>query len=136
MCARAPLVAQTRWHDRKHSAHAITDDVTIGETAKAAQFFRADGVILTGTSTAAPTGAAREVIAVCSAADRAPVCASVRACADPAHVAEARKAVPILVAVGSGIDPLNLPALWPLADVFIVGSASVVRAHTRTHSAP
>ena len=34
---------------KKHSAHAITQDVDIAETARAAQFFRTDGVILTGT---------------------------------------------------------------------------------------
>ena len=36
---------------KKHSAHSITSDVDICETAKAAEFFRADGVILTGSST-------------------------------------------------------------------------------------
>ncbi|ESO94998.1 hypothetical protein LOTGIDRAFT_188821 [Lottia gigantea] len=36
---------------KKHSAHAITDDVNIIETAKAAQFFLSDGVIVTGHST-------------------------------------------------------------------------------------
>jgi hypothetical protein len=33
---------------KKHSAHAVTQDVDIAETARAAQFFRADGVIVTG----------------------------------------------------------------------------------------
>ncbi|XP_076449636.1 uncharacterized protein F13E9.13, mitochondrial-like [Babylonia areolata] len=36
---------------KKHSAHAITADVDIVETAKAAQFFLADGVIVTGAAT-------------------------------------------------------------------------------------
>ena len=36
---------------KKHSAHSITSDVDICETAKAAEFFKADGVILTGSST-------------------------------------------------------------------------------------
>ena len=36
---------------KKHSAHAVTSDVDIVETAEAAKFFLADGVIVTGTST-------------------------------------------------------------------------------------
>lgn len=36
------------------SAHAITSDVSLGETAKAAQFFLADGVVLTGLATRDP----------------------------------------------------------------------------------
>lgn len=36
---------------KKHSAHAVTGDVDIVETAKAARFFRSDGVIVTGAST-------------------------------------------------------------------------------------
>ena len=33
---------------KKHSSHAITADVDVAETARAAEFFRADGVIVTG----------------------------------------------------------------------------------------
>ena len=33
---------------KKHSSHAVTTDVGVVDTARAAQFFRADGVILTG----------------------------------------------------------------------------------------
>ena len=36
---------------KKHSAHTITSDVSITEMAKAAEFFRSDGVIITGSST-------------------------------------------------------------------------------------
>ena len=36
---------------KKHSAHSITSDIDISEMAKAAEFFRADGIILTGMST-------------------------------------------------------------------------------------
>ena len=36
---------------KKHSSHAITGDVSIMETAMAAQFFFADGVVITGPST-------------------------------------------------------------------------------------
>ncbi|XP_018333850.1 uncharacterized protein F13E9.13, mitochondrial [Agrilus planipennis] len=36
---------------KKHSSHAITDDLTIIETAKAAEFFKSDGLIITGKET-------------------------------------------------------------------------------------
>jgi len=36
---------------KKHSAHSVTSDVSIVETAKAAKFFRSDGIIITGNST-------------------------------------------------------------------------------------
>ena len=36
---------------KKHSTHAITSDVDIADTAKAAEFFMSDGVIITGGST-------------------------------------------------------------------------------------
>jgi len=41
------------WADvkKKHSSHAITADVDIGETAAAAEFMRADAVIVTGAAT-------------------------------------------------------------------------------------
>lgn len=37
---------------KKHSAHAITDDVSLAETAHAAEFFLADGVVVSGAATA------------------------------------------------------------------------------------
>ncbi|XP_014609065.1 PREDICTED: uncharacterized protein F13E9.13, mitochondrial isoform X3 [Polistes canadensis] len=39
---------------KKHSSHAITSDISIAETVKAAEFFLADGVILTGSATGDP----------------------------------------------------------------------------------
>ncbi|XP_004526255.1 uncharacterized protein F13E9.13, mitochondrial [Ceratitis capitata] len=36
---------------KKHSSHAITNDVTLLETAKAAEFFLTDGIVITGKST-------------------------------------------------------------------------------------
>jgi predicted TIM-barrel enzyme len=33
---------------KKHSAHAVTSDISIAETAVAAAFFDVDGVIVTG----------------------------------------------------------------------------------------
>lgn len=38
-----------------YSSHAITSDVSLEETAEAAEFFLADGVVLTGKSTGNPT---------------------------------------------------------------------------------
>lgn len=36
------------------SAHALTADVSVAETAAAAELFLADGVVLTGTATGLP----------------------------------------------------------------------------------
>ncbi len=80
---------------KKHSAHALTADVDLVETARAAEFFLADGVIVTGPVTA-------------------------RA-ADTAEVEAVAAAVGIPTLVGSGVTPANLDA-YPLADGFIVGS--------------
>jgi membrane complex biogenesis BtpA family protein len=80
---------------KKHAAHSLTADVSLAETAAAAAFFLADGVIVTGTS----TGAA----------------------ADPAEVhAAAAGALPVLV--GSGITAQNL-GQYHSAQALIVGSA-------------
>jgi len=80
---------------KKHSAHALTADVDIVETARAAEFFLADGIIVTGPVTA-------------------------RA-ADTAEVEAVAAAVSIPTFVGSGLTPANLAA-YPLADGLIVGS--------------
>lgn len=80
---------------KKHSAHAITADVDIIETAKAAEFFQADGVIVSGIS----TGHA----------------------ADPKEVRDVSRAVKIPTLIGSGITPENIHDY--AADAFIVGSS-------------
>ncbi len=80
---------------KKHSAHAVTADVDIVETAHAAEFFLADGVIVTG----AATGQA----------------------ADAAEVRSVAAAVGIPVLVGSGVSAENIAA-YADADAFIVGS--------------
>ena len=80
---------------KKHSAHAITGDVDIAETAKAAEFFLADGVIVTGVATGQATDA-DEVNAV-------------------------GRAVTIPTLVGSGVTPDNL-GRYPGAQGLIVGS--------------
>jgi hypothetical protein len=81
---------------KKHSAHAITADVDIAETAKAAEFFQADGVIVSGVATG-------------SAAD-----------AEEVRAVSAAVAIPTLI--GSGITPENIGD-YAAADAFIVGSS-------------
>lgn len=81
---------------KKHSAHAISADVSLADTAHAAEFFGADGIIITGTATGRP--------------------------ARPEDLQEVRSATHLPVLVGSGIDPENLPRQWDHADGFIVGS--------------
>jgi len=51
---------------KKHSAHSITADVSLAETAKAAEFFLADGLIVTGSSTGDPAKPADLNCKLCS----------------------------------------------------------------------
>jgi len=81
---------------KKHSAHAITADLDVVETAEAAEFFLADGVIVTGTATGRPT--------------------------DPAEVRAVAEAVSIPTLVGSGVTADNVEA-YAAADALIVGSS-------------
>jgi uncharacterized protein len=81
---------------KKHSAHAITADVSLAETAKAAEDFLADGVIVTGAATGEP--------------------------ASPDEVREVAGAVRLPVFVGSGMTPANFPR-FSAAHGFIVGSS-------------
>jgi membrane complex biogenesis BtpA family protein len=81
---------------KKHASHAITADVPLVETARAAEFFLADGVVVTGDA----TGRA----------------------ADPAEVAAVVGATTLPVFVGSGLAPANLPE-FAAAHGFIVGSS-------------
>ena len=81
---------------KKHSAHSVTADVSIEETARAAGFFRADGVIVTGGSTGDP--------------------------ADTRELEQVREAVPSLpVLVGSGVTADNLLS-YHRATACIIGS--------------
>src|SRR5580765_786166 len=80
---------------KKHSAHAMTADVSLVETAKAAEFFLVDGVIVSGVATGEPTDAG-EVRAVAAAVG-----------------------VPVLV--GSGVTSRNIRD-YDAADALIVGS--------------
>ncbi len=81
---------------KKHSSHSITSDVDIVETAKAAEFFLSDGVILTGTSTGKET--------------------------DIDELKKVRDVVNIPVLIGSGLTADNIEKYFPVADAFIIGS--------------
>jgi len=81
---------------KKHSAHAITADVPIADMAKAAEFFLADGVIVTGS------------------------CTGIAAC--KIELASVNKAAKCPILIGSGLTSGNLEEYWELADGFIVGS--------------
>src|SRR5258708_5976894 len=81
---------------KKHSAHAITADVDIVETAKAAEFFQANGVIVSGVSTGRP--------------------------ADASEVEAVSSAVSIPTLIGSGITPEHIGS-YSSAAAFIVGSS-------------
>jgi membrane complex biogenesis BtpA family protein len=86
------------WTDvkKKHSSHAITADVDIGETAHAVEFMRGDAVIVTGIATGdAPQSA--DVLAV-------------------------KKQTRLPVYLGSGVTAANLKSFFAAADGFIVGS--------------
>jgi hypothetical protein len=91
--ARVAILADVK---KKHSAHAITADVSLAEAAHAAEFFGADGVIVTGPATGRPT-----------ALD---------------DLRAAREATRLPLAVGSGATPETLSDLFALADAVIVGS--------------
>jgi hypothetical protein len=83
---------------KKHSAHAITHDVSLVETARTAEFFKADGVIVTGPATGyAP---------------------------DEKDVRSVRAAVSAHVLAGSGVTPANIRQLAESCDALIVGSSA------------
>ncbi len=81
---------------KKHASHALTADVSIADAVEAAEFFGADGVIITGTATGKPTSID--------------------------DVREAAEATTLPVLVGSGVAPDNASALLEHADALIVGS--------------
>lgn len=82
---------------KKHSAHAITGDVSLVETAHAAEFFKADGVIVSGPATGSP-----------------PVLQEVK---------DVKQAASGHVLIGSGVTVDNVEQFAPHADALIVGSS-------------
>lgn len=84
---------------KKHSAHALTADVDLAETARAAFFCGADGVIVTGVATGS-AAAPEDLAAVRGAVGDAPVL------------------------VGSGVTPENAAAFVAGSDGLIIGSSA------------
>ena len=87
------------WADvkKKHSAHAITADVSLGQTAETVEFMGADCVIVTGSV----TGEAPQL----------------------SDVQEAKSHCHLPVFLGSGINDENIEQFSKVADGFIIGSA-------------
>lgn len=86
------------WADlkKKHSSHAITADVSLAETAAAAEFMRADACVITGGATGEPPRA------------------------EDLRAAKSRTRLPVLL--GSGLTTENVSEFFDAADGFIVGS--------------
>ena len=87
------------WADvkKKHAAHAITADVSLGETAETVEFMGAACVIVTGSV----TGQAPKV----------------------SDIQEAKTHCGLPVFLGSGISELNIDDFYGEADGFIIGSS-------------
>jgi uncharacterized protein len=87
------------WADikKKHSAHAITSDVSPATTAEAVEFMRGDAVIVTGNVTG-----------------KAPKIEDLR---------DVKEHCRLPVILGSGVDAKNIADFYPIADGFIIGSA-------------
>ena len=82
---------------KKHSSHAITQDISLAETARAAEFFLADGVIITGESTGLEP--------------------KMRDLDEIEKIGLKAK-----VLIGSGLTVDNIKDYYNKADIFIVGS--------------
>lgn len=96
------MIGATRvevWTDvkKKHAAHAITADVSLGETAETVEFMGADCVIVTGSATGKPPNVA--------------------------DVQEAKSHCHLPVFLGSGITENNVAEFYDNADGFIIGTA-------------
>jgi membrane complex biogenesis BtpA family protein len=87
------------WADikKKHSAHAITSDISLAATAETVEFMRGNAVIVTGNV----TGDAPKL----------------------EDVMEAKAHCHLPIILGSGVDANNLAEFYPIADGFIIGSA-------------
>ena len=86
------------WTDiqKKHSAHAVTADLTLADWVHGADFFGIDGVIITGSATG--KAASKEDLKLARTAGRIPVI------------------------IGSGLSPENA-ADFARADAWIIGSS-------------
>ncbi len=91
---RIPVLADVQ---KKHASHTWTADLTISDLATSAQQHRADGLVVTGTTTGS-----------------APA---------PNDLAEVSAASGLPLFIGSGLNSENLMDYLDLADGFIIGSA-------------
>jgi membrane complex biogenesis BtpA family protein len=82
---------------KKHSSHALTADLSVGDHARGADFMGADGVIVTGNH----TGHAVDV----------------------AQLREVRGATELPLFVGSGVTSENIKEIFQFADTAIIGSS-------------
>jgi len=78
------------------SSHVISADISLEETAKTAEYFRSDGVIITGTSTGRPT--------------------------DLSDIKKVKANCGIPVLVGSGVTLENVEDYLAVSDALIIGS--------------
>ncbi len=81
---------------KKHSSHALTADLDIGEMAHASEFFLSDGVIVTGKHTGSV--------------------------ADLNEIKKVKSNTKLPVIIGSGVNLENLSTYLPVSDALIVGS--------------
>ena len=82
---------------KKHSSHALTADLSIGDHARGADFMCADGVIVTGNHTGHAV--------------------------DMAQLREVRGATELPLLIGSGVNPGNIKDIFEYADAAIIGSS-------------
>ena len=87
------------WADvrKKHSSHALTNDLTLAEIVEGSAFCGADAIVVTGSTTGAATSLK--------------------------DIEEASAASKLPVVVGSGATALTIPDLFRVANAVIIGSA-------------
>lgn len=81
---------------KKHSSHAITADVSLGETVHAAEFFLSDGIVLTGQATGSP--------------------------ADEQELNSLFGETNLPIVIGSGVTLDNVETYFPKSNGLIIGS--------------
>ena len=81
---------------KKHSSHAVTEDIDIVETAHAAEFFLSDGLIVTGKQTGLE--------------------------ADSSEIKAVKNSTDLPVIIGSGVNLDNVAQYLAISDALIVGS--------------
>lgn len=106
-CERIKLIADIK---KKHCSHALTGDLTIADVARQAEFFLADGLIVTGFRTGE-----KPMIE---------------------DLDSVRAAVQLPVWIGSGMSPENINEYISRADGFIVGSTFRENGDYRKHLDP